>query len=405
MALPDSPRIHASTPGDFVAVVPHILGYQPHHEIVIIFARRGLAVATLTTALPVEDPHEWNTVGISEARKAATQSGADGFFLIGYGPGDMVTPAVDLLTAPLAAFCDVWGLFRVFDGRYHLYGPPESATPPDGIPIPVNAATVTAAVYEGLTAHASRDDMMAAVQPISGSERHASDYHALAACLTLVGDMRAHGYSRNLTPTMSRARQRVSAAAAPYRARGRLDDDDLAHVALAVHIPPVCGEAVARMGVAASRGAHDELITQATLWLDVMRRCHRQLAAPPAFLCAVAAYLQSHTRHATFAVNYALDVQPTFTYALWLKRQMDHMMPPPELAAKITTPVADLRDRYAVPRPEWIQPMLTAIENVCGAFPMNVQLDVLRLVPTFPSGTRELLPPPTVRCSPLETRA
>jgi hypothetical protein len=119
----------------------------------------------------------------------------------------------------------------------------------------------------------------------------------------------------------------VRAAVRRYAAGGRLDDQDLAELALLVGCVGVRDEAwqLAIEG-APDAAAHREL------WRDVVRRACPELAAPAASLLAYVAWLGGDGLTATIAVDRALAAEPAYPMAQLMAEVLARAIPPSELA-------------------------------------------------------------------------
>ena len=91
--------VRITSPSSLLALVPQLMGFEPHGSIVVIGTRppRGLVQLTVRFDLPrTPDPGTADEV----ARHALSVLVAQGFrtgVSVGYGPGRLVTPVADAL--------------------------------------------------------------------------------------------------------------------------------------------------------------------------------------------------------------------------------------------------------------------------------------------------------------------
>jgi len=96
---PDQPRLQISSPASLLAVVPHLLGFAPASSLVVL----GMVLPTgrvhLTVRYDLPDPPDAELAADIAAHAASvlTREHMTSVALIGYGPGPLVTPAVDAI--------------------------------------------------------------------------------------------------------------------------------------------------------------------------------------------------------------------------------------------------------------------------------------------------------------------
>ncbi|MGI5293069.1 DUF4192 family protein [Nonomuraea polychroma] len=392
----DSPdNFHTSThaAGELAALLPHLLGYTPDNQLLVILTQGPTCLSALPVTLPPAHP-DWATHLHGAVLAGARLRQADGFSLVGYGASHLVTPAMDKLTPLLAAHLHPRGMLRIHGNRYHLHGClPGCTCPPDGTPIPAVPPEANAAHQRNRAQRTSDDTTPAHLQPAVGRDRHIGDYYALLASLSVLAEQSAH--PDNL---FDNAARRIADAVTAYRADDQLDHMSAARAALAVHLPLVCRQALARIGAAATTGDRRELHAHTALWLDVTRRAHRHLVTPPALLCAAAAHLLGDHDQAANAIHYALrnEHRRGNKLAHLVHDAIHERLPDTTFLSMITVPLAELNEQHTAHDPEPGVDLYIAVVTVCSSFSNTDQLTAARLVPTFTSSIREI-PPATHR--------
>ena len=117
-------RIPARTPGDVLAVVPHLLGFHPQTSLVILGLAGPSQRVRLAFRYDLPDPPDRavaDAIGYHTAKLLRRQHLATAL-VIGYGPGTLVTPVVDALRTILAVDrVRLQDALRVDEGRYWSY--------------------------------------------------------------------------------------------------------------------------------------------------------------------------------------------------------------------------------------------------------------------------------------------
>ncbi len=124
--------VKATSPASVIAVVPHLLGFVPANSLVVIAVRPPRSRVSWAARYDLDQDAE----DLAEhAIDAITKRGLPETFVIGYGPGPAVTPAVDALRRAAApAGATLRDVLRVHEGRYWSYVCQDpSCCPPDGV--------------------------------------------------------------------------------------------------------------------------------------------------------------------------------------------------------------------------------------------------------------------------------
>ena len=377
------PRVRVSSPGDILAVVPHLLGFHPARSLVVVGAgslagegRRAEGVSApsqrsrgapgsrppgsaprveLAFRYDLPDPPDL-AAAAQIARHAAAvleQRGLPTVIGIGYGPGGLVTPVADALGASVRERgLRLHELMRVEDGRYWSYicANPECC-PPEGVRFDTTASPAAAAMtVAGLVAYPDRAALAGTLAPVTGATARAMERATIrartrAAKLVSLG---ARGGLDPATRLLAEAgRRAVRDAIASYRAgRPITAPDPVAWLSVALAHLPVRDDAWARMDPE-HRDAH------LRLWSDVVRRARRAYLAAPASLLAFTAWQSGEGALANIAIDHALAADPGYSLAHLLRDILDAGVPPSE--ARLPMTPEQVADSYAVseaaPRP------------------------------------------------------
>src|SRR5215469_6242158 len=175
---PGSPRVRLSSPADVLAAVPPLFGFHPAKSLVVLGAGGRRDRLRLGFRYDLPDPPD------AEAARQITEHAvtvlarrrATSVIAVGYGPGRLVTPLLDLLaTAAGASGLAVRELLRVEDSRYWSYLCRDvSCCPAEGVPFdprshPVAAVMSAAGVPPG--GHARRAGGRPGRQPAAPGDR------------------------------------------------------------------------------------------------------------------------------------------------------------------------------------------------------------------------------------------
>jgi hypothetical protein len=334
-----------------LAVVPHLLGFTPTRSLVIAGGRgpRQRIEATLRFDLP-DPPDEGTAHAIAEhtvsvlARHEFTI-----VVVIGYGPGELVTPLTDTLREAITRTgLEVRDVLRVQDGRYWscLCQNP-ACCPPEGVPFDSTSHPVSA-VMAACTSHtvlASRDELAASIAPVTGpvaeTMRQETARAERIAARLLADATRAATAAR---PVIDRGLGAVQAAIGIYRDGGSIIlASQFAWLALALSSLRVRDDAWARMDPSYRE---DHL----RLWADLARHAQPGYVAAPASLLAFTAWQAGNGALANLAIDRALADDPGYSMAHLLRETLTAGAPPSlarlpmtpeEVAASYANPVAE----------------------------------------------------------------
>ena len=343
-----TPRVSVSSPGDILAVVPHLLGFHPARSLVVVGAGRPPQRVELAFRYDLPDPPDAATAAEIAGHAAAVleQRALRTVIGIGYGPGALVTPVADQLSAAVRERgLRLHELLRVEDGRYWSYvcANPDCC-PPEGVRFDVQASPAAAAMtVAGLVAYPDRAALAGTLAPVTGPAARAMERATIrartrAAKLVSLG---ARGGLDPATRLLAEAgRRAVQDAIASYRAgRPVTAADPVAWLSVALAHLPVRDDAWARMDPE-YRDAH------LRLWSDVVRRARRAYLAAPASLLAFTAWQCGEGALANIALDRALAADPGYSLAQLLRDILDAGVPPSEARPPMTP--EQVADSYLV---------------------------------------------------------
>ncbi|HEY9523256.1 MAG TPA: DUF4192 domain-containing protein, partial [Thermopolyspora sp.] len=144
MTSSDSPRIVLTRPGDLLGAIPYLIGFHPAESLVIagFTGRSPSGRLRLTTRwdLPIQ------TESLSRLVPLLRREGVEQVMLAGFGPGHLVTPAVDrVIELVRVAGIDLTEALRAHDGRYWSYLCTRAdCCPAEGVPYDPAAGPVAA---------------------------------------------------------------------------------------------------------------------------------------------------------------------------------------------------------------------------------------------------------------------
>ncbi|MFI6758156.1 DUF4192 domain-containing protein [Micromonospora sp. NPDC050417] len=339
MTSTDPPRLTVRSTADLISAVPYLLGFHPADSLVLLAMRDTRIVFVARGDLPEPgDP-----AALRQAAEYLTavirRQGAQAVTILGYGPADRVTPAVDQLEAvtQLAGLM-VFDALRVTDGRYWSYRCDEpGCCPPEGTPFdPATSVVAAAATFAGHVALPDRAALTGQVAPVGGTERMAMGL-ATSRARERLADLlatAAPGDPTGLRSIRAAGTDAVRRAEGRHRARQPLRDDEVAWLCVLLTHLDVRDHAWERIG------ADD---WQVALWTDVLRRAEPGLAAAPGGLLAFAAWRVGNGALAAVAVERALADDPGYSMAQLMADVLNGGLSPSALAESWAGPKSPSR--------------------------------------------------------------
>ena len=279
------------SPGELLAVVPHLLGFVPQASLVVIGTAPPRDRIKVTLRYDLPDPPgagiaadiAAHAVGVIGSQRLTAMTA------VGYGTEVLVDPvAYALRDAARQAGIDLRDVLRVEDGRYWSYAcGDEACCPAVGTPFDPAAGSAAAAMASaGISVLAGRAEVAARVAPVGGSAAasmrqatHRAERHA-GQLLAKVRKSARLGAARQMIATAGL--NAVGAMIATYRGGGGYATDyQIAWITVALRDLRVRDDAWARMDPV-------HLDAHRRLWIEVTRRAQPGYVAAPASLLALA---------------------------------------------------------------------------------------------------------------------
>ncbi|MER6948787.1 DUF4192 domain-containing protein [Nonomuraea sp. NPDC000554] len=343
------PCLTLSSPADVLAAVPYLVGFHPDDSLIVIGLAEGEARVATRWNLPLP-PGALAPLAPLFDREGITQA-----VVVGYGPGERVTPAVDearLLAA--RAEVEVEEALRAHEGRYWSYVCGLArCCPPEGTPYDVATSHVAAeATVRGLVALPDRQTLERTIAPASGPVRLAMR----RATAEAVADIRATlaaapDTDAFATDFVTDGLARVRTALASHASGGRLDDGEAAKLGLDLAIIRIRDEAWTLT---------DE--SHVPFWKDLTRRLEPRFIPPVASLLAMASWRGGDSILATIALDRALTINPGYSMANLLTHALHHLLSPRILRGRLPTP-AELDTAMGPPHAAWLLPLVALLDE------------------------------------------
>jgi hypothetical protein len=338
------------SPAAMLAVIPHLLGFTPTSCLIVVGGRgpRQRIEATLRFDLPDPPGRAAAEAIASHAVSVLASQGFTTVVVIGYGPGELVTPLTRTLRRAITrSGLEMRDVLRVQDGRYWSYVCKNPACcPAEGVPFDTAthpAGKIMAAV--GRPILASRAMLAASIAPVTGPVAETMRQETARAeriAARLLADAAKAGST--VRPVVDRGLGAVQAAIGIYRDGGSFTEaSQFAWLALALASLQVRDDAWARM----DPGHREDHLR---LWADVTRHAQPRYVAAPASLLAFVAWQGGNGALANVALDRAQADQPGYSMALLLRDTIDAGAPPSlarlpmtpeEVAASYEEPAAD----------------------------------------------------------------
>ncbi|MFO7253288.1 MAG: DUF4192 domain-containing protein [Actinomycetes bacterium] len=356
MSVDDKPRMVLATPADLLCALPYLLGFHPADSLVLAgFAGRppdGRLRLTARWDLPLAAGAPPRLAPLL-AREDVTRVA-----LVGYGPGTLVTPAMDAVIPLLRdAGVAVLEALRTDGSRYWSYLCRNvRCCPPEGVPYDVASSPVAAqATLHGMVALPDRDALERTLTPVGGpvrrAMRRATARVAAEFRRRLLAAERPDDFAAEfVTGGLARVRDAVRV----YRSGGRLGDEEAARLGLDLAVIRVRDEAWTLIDDD-TIGAHLEL------WRDLATRLEPPFVPPAAALLGVAAWRNGDCTLAGIAVGRALALDPDYTMARLLSEGLRHLVPPEILRSGPTA--EELDQQMGRPTVAWLIPLCGLLDD------------------------------------------
>jgi hypothetical protein len=289
--------LQARTPEDVLAAIPVVLGFEPLESVVMLtFGGQE----TFHARVDLPPPPEADEAVAQLLEPALLHSVTRALFVVYADDGPAARAVVHRLRRAFGrAGIDVVEVLRVHDGRWFAPGRP--GAPPGGVPFDVGDHRFRAqAVLEGIVVHSSRAELEGMLQerPDAAAEVARAVRRALPGPPGEISDL---------------VDLRLET--------GRFSTAELARVLLGL---------VDSAGRDAARAAmtRDTAVTHVRLWTDAVQRAPADLAAAPAALLALAAWLAGHGALAWCAVDRSRAADPDGSLAELVADLLTRAVPP-----------------------------------------------------------------------------
>ncbi|MHB1594056.1 MAG: DUF4192 domain-containing protein [Streptosporangiaceae bacterium] len=340
-------RVRIGSADAVLAVIPHLLGFNPASSLVLLGIGGPHARVRLAFRYDLPDPPDEALAAdiAAHASSVLNRQHLATAIVVGYGSGRLVTPIVDSVGPALrAAGVAIRDALRVEDGRYWSYLCTDPACcPPEGVAFdPSGHPAAEALGAAGLTVHADREALAATIAPDPGpaAEMSAAVSRAVRRAGRLIDEALATPDCDDPLQAFADAgRRAVRIAVSGCRRGARITDpDEIAWLGLALTDLRVRDDAWARMDPRFRR-AHEEL------WAGLVRRLPAEYVPAPAALLAFTAWQAGDGALASVAIERALAADPGYSMALLIAEALHAGLPPS--AARLTMTPKQVAASYA----------------------------------------------------------
>jgi Domain of unknown function (DUF4192) len=323
--------VRVTSPASLLAVVPHLLGFQPASSLVLIGTTPPRAQVRVTLRYDLPDPPDaeiameiaGHAAAVLHAQRIETAAA------VGYGPGALVTPVADALRERAAETgLRITELLRAENQRYWSYLCADPACcPPDGTPYALDHPDAEAMAASGNPpVLASRAELAATLAPVTGAD----------AELMHQATRRAEEHAVRLIERVARTGRRAAArrliavagvdavteAIAACRRGDRIPaGHSAAWLTVVLQDLRVRDDAWCRMDPS-YRSEH------LLLWTDLTRLARPGYISAPAALLAFVAWQCGNGALANVALDRALSDNPRYRMAQLLRQAIDSGAPP-----------------------------------------------------------------------------
>ncbi|MHB1434015.1 MAG: DUF4192 domain-containing protein, partial [Streptosporangiaceae bacterium] len=340
-------RVRIGSADAVLAVIPHLLGFNPASSLVLLGIGGPHARVRLAFRYDLPDPPDEALAAdiAAHASSVLNRQHLATAIVVGYGPGRLVTPIVDSVCPALCAVgVTIRDALRVEDGRYWSYLCTDPACcPPEGVTFDPSGHPASEALgAAGLTVHADRAALAATIapDPDPAADMSAAVSRAVrrAGCLIDAALAGPDG-DDPLQAFADAGRRAVRIAVNGCRRGARITDpDEIAWLGLALTDLRVRDDAWARMDPRFRR-EHEGL------WASLVRRLPAEYVPAPAALLAFTAWQAGDGALASVAIERALAADPGYSMALLIAEALHAGLPPS--AARLTMTPKQVAASYA----------------------------------------------------------
>lgn len=301
-------------PGDrsgILNTIPLLLGYEPADGDVVLLClgEQGRLLVTFRceAQIAVEYPDD-----IRATLASLPGQGVLELIVVGYGPGDVMTPTADHIAEVASEWLTTRDSLRVEGDRY--WPPPAADHPPEGYWWQREPASATALqLNRGQPPAPSREALTERFAAPTDDEVRQAWAHELG----------------QPAPSLRTGRQIVEQAMADSHAGKLPTDAEAARIARALTAMPVRDHAWARM-------APEHAAEHADLWASITRRTPDEGVAAPASLLAFTAWQAGRGAVANMAVERALAADSDYQMALQVREALAASLAPDRARVQVT---------------------------------------------------------------------
>ena len=343
-------KVKVGTAEGVIAVVPHLLGFHPDNSLVVLGISGPHARIKLAFRYDLPEPSDRALSAEIAAHAAAVlaREHLTTAILIGYGPGQAVTPAADVAVPALrSAGVTVHDVLRVHEGRYWSYTCADPrCCPPGGLPYdPADHPAATALQAAGLAARTSRAALAGTLAPAADQIEpmtQAVERARHRAARLIEESLHATPDGDILQSLADAGRRSVRLAVAQYRRGSELAGlDEVAWLGLVLTDMRVRDDAWARMDPKFN-DAHQRM------WTHLVRLLPAEFTPAPAALLAFTAWQSGDGALAAIAIQRALDADPEYSMAKLIGEALHVGLPP--AAARLPMTPKQVAASYATHR-------------------------------------------------------
>jgi hypothetical protein len=335
------PAVRLSEPGEIAAALPYLIGFQPRESLVVVSLRGSTGEFGLTARIDLPPAEHRPPVLGGLVRSVGTDRPGAVLLLVvseeddpPAGPTGATDlphrdlPHRDLVHEAVLAF-DAAGVavrqaLLVRRERWWSYDCPRPCCAPEaGTPLPAGDSPLAAAgALTGQVVVADRAALVRRIAPVgflaaAGMAR---------ACDEVGDDLARRSAEHGWDVVVEEGWAAVLAAVEAHSPGSveRLTDRQVARLAWGLRDVDLRDRALA-LALGRSAAAAE------AVWTDLTRRAPAPLDAAPATLLAVTAWVRGDGAMANVALERALSSEPSYTFALLLRRALDACMRPDEV--------------------------------------------------------------------------
>jgi hypothetical protein len=347
----DGDAIPLTRPADVLAAVPYLLQFHPSDSFLMAAVHNGRLVGLARFDLP--DGAE----GVERVTQSCTgllsRQDISAAVLIGYGPGERVTPTMDSVSETLTMYrVEILEMLRCEDGKYWSYACGDSnCCPAEGTPYDLTSHPIAAtAVANGAVALPSRDALVESLAPVIGRDRE-----EMREATTLArARARALLESKEDKYWFVEGLRHVGACLNHIEAGRALPADDVAW--LGVLLTGILVRDIA-LSFTAKRGY--DLCRR--FWTEITRKVEPAYAAAPATNLAALALQAGDGILARIAADRALESDAHYRFAQLIGYALDMGVTPDAFTGMDITGQAEAIFKMAVDHPQGARPILPPV--------------------------------------------